>query len=360
MDQSLFVDIFHKSNETLQTEDNEFRRYEFNPKDFFKVAAVWFGKTASGKSFHLNYVLFNMRHYFPRVIVWCPTNELNHDYKDKVNDGFMYTDLTEENFVRVMSAQIQVAEMYRNKVNNMINLRALFNICASEAQQKQLHDIDSMLQSVFTNIDQSADAPNIKSQKKKDIKDRIDEQLITYLKNCIIPHRQSIDPTSISASMLDTLKHIDINPNTLFIFDDCQEEIVAITKKKTGDAPIMFKNMFTKGRHYCLTHYYTFQDDVALPTMMRKNTGVFILTQAGIADTFIKRPTNGIDKESQHIGISLKNELFGDNDHRKIIYFSGKNGMEKFQYHIAEPSGMFLTGSSIVNNFCDEVKRKNI
>lgn len=355
---SIFDDIIYKTEETVSVGENEFIQYQFNPNDFMNVSTAWFGQTKSGKSFHMNHILYLMRKQFGRVIVWCPTNKNHNDYTDKVNKCLIYDELTEANFLRVHDAQEEIAEMYRSYVQNITLLREVFNLCASDRQREYIRDIEQHVASIKHEIEYSKAPDNIKSQKYKDLNDKVETNLRAFYKNIIIQNRQSIDIKKLSIGAQNTLKYIDLIPDTLFIFDDCQSEIDSISKKKNSRASQEFKNMFTRGRHKFITHFYTLQDNAAMPALMRKNLKNVILTQQGVASQYITTLTNGISKDDQKIGLSLANKIFSEGSHKKIICFSERTGIEKFQYHTAEPSGIFFTNSTIINNFCNEVSNK--
>ena len=97
------------------------------------------------------------------------------------------------------------------------------------------------------------------------------------------------------------------------------------------------------------------QDDSSMPPPLRKNAKISVLTTGDIANGFITRATNGISKEDQKLGLGLIGKLFGGKDYRKIIYFKERSGQDKFQYHTARDCGLFFTGSSIINEFCNEI-----
>ncbi len=358
MDLSQFTDaIFdNEPDNTVHVGDYEFKKYEMNPEDFIGRTCIWYGATKSGKSFHLNYVLYNVRHYFPRVIVFCPTGELNHDYKGKVDDCMVYTDLTEEMLININQAQEEVSDTYVQFVQNIKYLREVFDICASDKQRGQMQTMEQTLAEVINRIKVSNDAENIKSQNIKNVKDNFESQIRDYMKSIITAVRNTIKIDRLTPGAQKCVRYIDLNPNVLFIFDDCQNELSRLYKKKNSPACKILEDFCTRGRHRFTSVYFTCQDDSALPPPIRKGAHVSVLTQSGVASSFLGRDTSGLTPLLKKRGQALVSQLFqGPDDHRKIIHFREGADENRFQYHVADLTGEYTTMSKLINKFCIDV-----
>ena len=196
--------------------------------------------------------------------------------------------------------------------------------------------------------------PNIAEEKKQNIRKNLNVLLVKFLKSCISQARSGANLQEFSVDEQDVIKYIDLDHNTLVIFDDVQNEMATLYSRK--DTKNKVGNMFTRGRHYGITHWHTLQDDASLAPGLRKNAHISVLTQANLAESFINRTSNNIGKEDQKNGIRLVTSLFqSPEDRRKIIYFKQAPGDKKFQYYAAKPRGIFKTNNDAVNAYCDKV-----
>lgn len=353
IDDELYRELFAKKEDLIETDSASFKEYTFNSEDFVDRSAIWYGSTGSGKTYHLRYCLNQMKNIYPKVILFSPTNEQSGDFRGIINEALCYNELTEYKFVKIIKAQMEIADMYR-RINKIEILYEVFLACADNREKDMYKNIERLLQQYINNIE--GETEGIKAANIQKIRDDTNKNLCEFMRYVILPRRNNIDINTLSAEAQDCVKYIDLNPRVLIIFDDVQEEIKDLIKKKTESA-LMFKNLFYKGRHYFITHWYTMQDDSVLAPALRKNAKISILTQSGLANSFITRASNGIDKESQKLGQGLVSKLFqNDQDYRKIIYFKDRSGDEKFQFNVAQNVGLFYTGSTVINEYCDEIK----
>ena len=359
MDLTAFDNLFTDEGDVIETGAYKFHQYEFNPLDFIRRAVIWYGATASGKSFHLRNVLYNVRHHFARVIVFCPTAANNHDYEDKVPNCLIHTELDEDTFLKMVDAQQRIADVYETRVQNLKYLREAFAHCATDKQREQLTTLDQTFNELSKRIMITKEPDNIKAKRVKDIKDQCDAELREFMKAVITVARNSIKIEQLSEAAQETVKYIDMNPHTLIIFDDCQNELSRLMKKKSSAACKALEDFCTRGRHIYMTQYYTCQNDTSFPPPIRQGAHVSILTQVGVASGFMGRDTSGLTSDLKRMGNALVGQLFqGKHDHRKIIYFRENDDEFKFQYHTAEESGMFCTCSNLINKFCESIARE--
>lgn len=352
MDEDMYIQLFSKTEDKIETENASYTEYKFVPEEFIDRSVIWYGTSGSGKSFHLKFCLNEVKHLFPRVVLFSTTNESSDDFKDIIHDAMIYNELTEHKIIEIVKAQIEMAEMYR-QVNELPVLMEVFNVCASTQQKNMFNSIERALQNACAKV---SGPENIKASEISKLRKTVNKKLIYFLKFCIIPNRNKIDVNKLSETAQLCVRYIDMNPRLLIIFDDCQEEVKELIMKKKSEVSMMFKNLFMRGRHNFITHWYTMQDDASLAPALRKNAKVSVLTQNSLAISFIGRTSNSIDPESKKLGLGLCNKLFqGENDYRKIIYFKEKTNETKFQYHTAKDPGLFRVGSVVVNEFCDEV-----
>ncbi len=344
--------IFSK-DKSVEKDGHKFKEYVFCHKDFFNKGCIFYGSTGSGKTFLMKDLLFQLSPYFPRVILFSPTAEITGDFENIVHPALIIPELTAETFNTFYDAQEQIAEMYRF-VNRTEILTAIFKkIYINTDFMTKYGDIMKKFEQKLNSIHH--ENTNIMEEQKQKLRTDVNKMLVKFLKACIMQARNNLNLDDFDADEQKVIKHIDLDYNTLVIFDDVQNEMAALMNKKETKTKI--NNLFTRGRHYGITHFHTLQDDSSFAPGLRKNAKISILTQSSIADSFITRASNGIGKEDQRHGLKLISQLFQtEDDHRKIIFFKDLSGEQKFQYYTAQPRGLFKVNAQIINDFCDKIK----
>lgn len=352
-----FLNSLFKKDGDISSSAGKFKEYQFDSEDWLDRSAIWYGASGGGKTIHMMHVINLLHDKFPKVIVFCPTAEYNKVYKNKVDDMFVYTELTPENFERVYSRQKEVVDMYINSCNYDV-AKEVFDAFATREQLEASARLHSKLDEEISKIHSSNLADMMKAQKINNVTEDFKREIVVYYKACLLPVRNQIDTSNLSQAGANFVLCMDLNPRILLVFDDCQEEIKDMLSKKKSNCALFLRNLFSRGRHMFVTHFYTFQDDTILVPFMRKNAFVSVLTRQSEANTFIPRAANGIEKGAQKIGLELVRKLFqGDTDFRKMLYFREKKPDEMFQHYTASRGGVFTTGSLIINSFCENVRQ---
>lgn len=353
IDEDLIESIF-KKNEVLSDGANEYLEYDFDSKDFMHSVG-FFGGSESGKTFLCKDILSRVRHIFPRVVLFSPTAANGTDFQGIINKLLIIPEITEEKFIEVYKAQEEIALLYK-KINSKEILSEVFEIAAT-ATQKNLYDkIILSRDKLISSLSFSQSEKEVVAQKVQEINNKLDKTLCKFMKSVILPVRHTLSLDEFSPAAQDCVKYLDMNPHTLFIFDDLMDECASMIKKTKSPASMLFLNLFTKGRHIFATHWHILQDDAPVPPKLRKNLRTSIFTRGDTANSYITRASNGISKIDQKFGLSMINVLFqGKSDFRKLFYFKDKIKTEKFQYFTAKNAGLFCTSSSIINNFCDSL-----
>ena len=355
MDQTLDVDLVEsifKKNETLNSGGNEFLEYEFDKKDFMHSVG-FFGGSESGKTFLCKDILSRVRHVFPRVILFSPTASLNGEFQGIINNLLIIPTLTEEKFIEMYKAQEEISILYK-KINSKEILSEVFEIAATSSQKNMLDRINSAKEKLISSFSRSEKDDSIIAQKIQQLNNKLDKTLCKFMKSVILPVRHTLSLDEFSPAAQDCIKYLDMEPNTLWIFDDLMDECAGMAKKTKSPASMLFLNLFTKARHIHLTHWHILQDDAPVPPKLRKNLRTSIFTRGDTANSYITRASNGISKSDQKFGLSMIDALF-QGDHKKMFYFKEKTKSEKFQYFTAKNAGLFCTSSTIINNFCDSL-----
>ncbi len=354
IDEDLIESIF-KKNEVLSDGSNEYLEYDFDSKDFMHSVG-FFGGSESGKTFLCKDILSRVRHIFPRVVLFSPTAANGTDFQGIINKLLIIPEITEEKFTEVYKAQEEIALLYK-KINSKEILSEVFEVAATATQKNLYNRIISARDKLIISLSPKGEREEgVVAQKVQEINNKLDKTLCKFMKAVILPVRGTLSLDEFSQAAQDCIKYLDMNPHTLFIFDDLMDECASMIKKTKSAASMLFLNLFTKGRHIFATHWHILQDDAPVPPKLRKNLRTSIFTRGDTANSYITRASNGISKIDQKFGLSMINVLFqGKSDYRKLFYFKDKVKTEKFQYFTAKNAGLFCTSSSIINNFCDSL-----
>jgi len=353
----MFNQLFSKDEEVV-SDGSTFKEYIFNSDDFVDKSCVWYGESGTGKSFHLRYCLSQIKKYIPRIIVFSPTAKSTGDYNGIVDDFFIYESFDADTIIQVIAAQKDTAELYRS-INRIEVLEPIFLSCPDEKAHSLYKECVTMRNRKLEEyksqkIDIAIIQKNVTILEKK-----VNTELVTMMKIVIIKFRNTIDTKQFTELQKNAVKFIDLNPRILFIFDDAQETISEIMKKNKSQAKSDMRDLFFQGRHNFISHWYAVQDESTLAPAIRKNAFVSVFTCSQSFTGFLTRGTNGIAKNMQKIGMELNSKLFKEkSDYRRIIYFKECTETDKFQYHIAKESGLFLVGAPICNKFCDILRKK--
>lgn len=345
--------------------------YEFSASDFLLKTTAWYGGTMTGKTRHVKTILSKIKDSFPRIILFSPTNIMSGDFKDIIPDALCISEFTPEAFQRVYQQCTENANNYRT-ANDVKNLQDIFNIVANQQQKTEYSAINTRKKSKLSEIESAEPKLEIRREKIQQFCNSFDPLLIRYMKAAIAPHRnklfaqlatkkQNNEPISISDNAFTALKCLDLDPNILIIFDDCQNEISDLMRngKKNSIPLTSFKNMFTRGRHDFITSWLILHDDVLLKPYQRKSIKNNIISSKPMAISFFQRTGSAmnVDNDTRKVALKITESLFtGVSDDRKLFFRTDRQGDEQFTYTKPEVVGIFTTSSPSVANYCDKIK----
>jgi len=342
----------------------EVNKYEMNPEDWMCRPSVWYGGTATGKTRHMKTILCKLREQFPRVVVFSPTNQISGDFNGIVSEALISDMFTPDNFLRVYEQANKNAEDYR-RANAPEHLLEVFNIAASQQDRAEMNSLLAKKKAKLDEIQRIEKKPAIFEKKKQEFLAKFDDLLAKFIKSCVKNQRQALladysaarrngKKIPISENGYLALKLLDFNPNVLFIFDDCMNEISELMRsaKKNEVAHVSFKNILAKGRHYFITPWFLFQDSVTLKPWMRDAMKNVIITDRKIA-VRIFSTTKG---EEGKLGMNASEKLFsGPDSDMKLFYRPQQKESNMFTYSTPEEVGLFLVVPPVVNNFCKSI-----
>lgn len=324
-----------------------------NPKSIKCKSIMFYGASGSGKSTIIKDFMFSMKHLFPRVVIFSPTAELTADYKGMVPDCLIYETITLENLSSILSIQQEASEVYKIS-NNVEILKKLFRRIESPPKRERITKIETIRQSAL-NQTKLLENPSEKKKIEDEIMESYQKALIENYKSMISENIEFLKKSELTEEEERVLKFINYIPDILVIFDDAATEIKALVRKGKKDNNNVIADFFFKGRHFNITHFYSFQDDSNLDTEIKKNAFISIFTTEQVANAFFGRASNNFNKDLVWKAQLCASKVFKEDDekiksHRKLVYIRLDNSLK---YYTANMCGHFKMCSESVWKYCE-------
>ena len=343
------------------------------PKDpmlFLNGSAIYYGASGTGKTTAIHEQMYIMRHLFPKVVVFAPTNEQNHSFSGIVPHKLIHLKLSRKKLQSIFNDQMMISDLYKN-VNNVDNLRDIF-------KEMRNHPVLSPIYyraAETIKLKESQTAVLIQRIKTTDMsftdKKKFEAEAITKLSDMIlniykgsITENKELLLTSIKDEFKRTIiENISLNPNLLIILDDCVEHIKAIAnsvKQRNGEhVPSIIDTIFMSGRHANITIIVSAQDDSLITVTMRRNNFISIFTDSECATHFMRNAANSISPKKRKRAELICDAIFSDTssaNHKKLVYYRMGNDSSKFTYMIADLYPSFKMCSETVWNMCNKLE----
>lgn len=340
---------------TTSSEHLEINEFSKKPEDFLYKSIIFYGPSGSGKTQLIRHFMYEMRHLFPRVFVFCPTNLETHDYSNIVPDPMIFESFTIENIRSIFECQKAIANVY-HMANDLSIIRRLFEKVADITHRQHIANLQKHKKTGL----QNTSSINQKNQ----IKETFTRKALEFMKNTVIkPNEKKLRNMSLENDELIALNNLNTNPNLLIIFDDAITELSEIIKQGNKTNNPVIQEFFFRARHSFITHFYSLQDDKGFPSDLRKNCFVNMFTKYEVTNATFTRKSNDYDKQTSVRGPVIAREIFKymDNDnvdpklkYRKLIYYRDTG---KFEYITANIHNDFRVCSPYVWEFCKKIQK---
>lgn len=317
---------------------------------FLDKTIVLYGKSNSGKTTIVKYILYLLKNYVPLAFVISPTEPSNHAYEDFIDKTLIHYDLTidkkeeDSTFLdKFWSWQEMRASLY-NKAKRLDVLKTLVGRFSDAALDTMANKVEQKRAELIKDS-----TPN----KISDINKMCDDLLIRLYKKFINQNRQKYQriEKDLTEDEKYSLKYLDLNPHVVLIFDDCAAEIKPFLNK-----PII-KRLFYQSRHSYITVIFCCQDDTDLIAALRKNVAINIFTQGIVANANFGRPSNKFGRDVVSYCAAITPDIFVG--HRKLVYIDNDPDKQYFYHMTAGIVPNFKFGSPSVGTICDKVKSEN-
>ena len=292
--------------------NHKIEEYKIDPQKVLCKSVIIYGKTNSGKSTMIEYILSKILDYTSSIFVISPTEPANNAYGQFLPKSLIHYDLEPDanglTFVdKFFDWQEARANIYR-RISKINTLEKLYNRYPSS-------EINSIIDKANTSI-----------KLGKNI-EQSEELKIKLYKRYILQNKKKLEAIKgLTEDEKYALEYININPYSILIFDDCAAEFKSQFKK-----PI-FRKLFYQGRKSFITFIISCQSNTDLESNLRKNVGINIYTQGEVARSNFNLPSNGMSKAEIKKVNTIIPEVFKE-QYRKLVHITDdKEG--KYYYHL--------------------------
>lgn len=316
------------------------------PHRILDRTTVLYGKSNSGKSVFIKYLLKIMKDYVPVAFVVSPTEPANRSYEKFIEKSLIHYELTppskdDGGFLEKLWSWASIRSSIYHKVNRKDILKSLYDRIRTPEIDKMIDKIESKRQSLLEGTPIS---------RQDEVNQHIDELLVKLLKKHIQRHKHILErqQSSLSEDELYSLTYLDLNPRVVLIFDDCASDLKGYFNKS------IFRKIFYQSRHSFITSIFAVQDDTDLPANLRKNVALSLFMTAAVAKSNFERGSNKFSKEMQKAANSIYEPVF--TGFRKLAFLDNDPSRQYFYHITAELVSPFRFGSHSLRAICHAVE----
>ena len=318
---------------------------QLTPHRILDRTSVLYGRSNSGKSVVIKYLLKIVKDYIPVAFVISPTEPANHAYEKFIDKSLIHYDLSvtkgEEGFLDKFWQWTSIRSSIYHKVNKKGILMSLY-------ERVRTPEIDKMVEKIEQKRKHMIEGSAI--SRHSDINEHVDELLVKLVKKHIQRYKHILEKQKnvLNEEELYSLAYLDLNPRVILIFDDCSSDLKSYFNK-----PI-FRKIFYQSRHSFITSIFAIQDDTDLPANLRKNVALSLFMTPAVAKSNFERGSNKFSKELQQTANSIYDDVFVG--FRKLVFIDGDVNKQYFYHITAELVQPFKFGSHSLRAICSAVE----
>jgi AAA+ ATPase superfamily predicted ATPase len=307
-----------------------------------------YGPSKTGKTVTVKHILNKLKQFIPIVLLVCPSEMSNNNYKDIVPRAAVFSDINLL-FLKDLFARQEASAQIFEKTNNISVLESLYLKCPHSRVDTLLLKLEEKYDKAINRAKEIQNDAVMESELNQ-IKEKYDDaRKVLYRKQI------GVNASKINGRLTDdeklTLKYINFNPNILLIFDD-----YAAGLKKFGNSEIMKSYMY-RGRHNKITLMIVNHDSTDLPPPIRSNAFVIIFGSAEMATKyFAKSSGNGFTNEQSKeikkiVDIVYKEKEKSPEKYRKFVWIR-EGAAKNYYYFLADITKTEMFGSDAFWELC--------
>jgi hypothetical protein len=356
-------------------DEKSIKRRKITKELLLHRTTILYGSPASGKSYIIKVCLNAIQHDLPIVFVISSTAKENKAYNGIAK--IIIAKPTMRTIEEIMEQQTRRLDLY-NTVNNLTNLKNLYNYCKVIDSNKVIFNECIKFESTIKNILQVTENKFkfLPAEKLVSLRKERDTHILNKYKEFFTLHRKLIITNykpMFDAQYATWLVNVNIIPNVGIIFDDCVPFIKELNEKK--NQKFTYEMMF-HSRHKRLTIIVASQASKSFGPQFRQVIHNMIFCDAAIAMQFsdeIKEKTlkkdflaivNKVFTGTSSNEIQLKNTNSGaakSKNPTKFVYQIDGDFEHKFcfLYELTPEDELVIKlGGQSVNRFYDLLEQK--
>lgn len=269
-------------------------KHVWKPYHVLNRSIMLHGPTGTGKSKCTMYLCDLVKDAIDTVMVFCPSNDLNHDWDGVIPDIFIKKRLTTEALDNVMLTQERKNDtiMAAEKIGEKYWKRLEGSSQIDKRYEAKIKEIDANAEKnkhLLTGEDYS----QIKFDKEMALYERNKQSRALIAKNQAklfsangVKFNDKKDQLSLNLTLF--VLYYRLNMNMLLLIDDCTDQFADVD-------PSIWKKLITKSRHYKITILLTTHslNDIKVSTL-RTNPFWHVFTTFGGATYFLNNTTTGV------------------------------------------------------------------
>ena len=321
----------------------------FGPEHYLDRTALLLGESGTGKSVIINDIIMKLLGLIDEAHVFSPSNKENKSYVGVIPDVFVHKEPTEETMNKIWERQIARVSVYNDKIMQQDILKNLF-VKISTIDRKYAPVIGKVLakkKQLISNLKKTSDY----EEKLRQINTKCGEFLSRVYVQAIKTHRDWLLKQKLTPDEQFSAYHINFNPKTLLIFDDCTDSTERIRNTS------VMKELFFQGRHKQITAIFAIHTDKCLPPESKKNTFNIVFTDTPAASSYFDRKSSGLGKEGILRAMAALNEAFANPKNNQKLVWNRPD--KKFYKYIAPfPPIIKRFGSSEYWSYAESIQKE--
>lgn len=319
---------------------------EFNYRLFLGKSALIFGESDSGKSTIIKDIMWVLNPHIDQVIVVSPSDRKNRSYSGGlVPRPLVHSKITAKMLEDTWQRQEALASVYE-RANRPEVLQRLFAHVATSEAQRIVMEIFRRKTDCERELRESGTGDIAAKIKENDTNAR--ELVAKIQKHFINCGMDKFRNMKLSKDERFTLQYLNLNPNLLWIFDDCTSGLAKFKKH-----PVI-QELFYQGRHSHVTLLIAAHTDKVLDPEIKSNSFVKIFAQEGVARSYYNRDSTALDKSHKALAFAACDEAFTPAlKYQKLVHVRSSGKFHKFTASVHDG---FRFGSPVIWQFCEMIE----
>ena len=293
-------------------------------------------------------MLYHLKPHADQIIVVSPMDRVNKTYSSgMVPLPLIHYKLTDKLLDEIWDRQEVLSNVFK-RANNPAIIKELFDKLNIRPAQELIQHIYAKKACEEELLSNAIDDEEGVKKSIEEINEQSRSLVIMIYKHFINENFDKYAKMTLTKTEQYTLKYLNLNPNLVFVLDDCTTQIAKLKKHRR------FQEIFYMGRHANITLIIGCHTDKTLDPEIKKNVSVSIYTDEGTARAVIERESTALDKEGKVVSrAAIRAAFVSTKKHQKLAYITSQS---KWFKTTATKRVGFSFGSPIIQEFCARIQ----